>query len=135
WTLHEEIFSAEQCVWCVTRAWAPDVAYRDGCYYLYYYFRNDDGMPGGIGVAVSDRPQGPFTNVTEDGPLVDGHDPSVFIDDDGQAYLYMGHVVYFLADDMVRIQQEAGRHKSRIVELRGHDPVGGWEAVWVFERE
>ena len=134
WTLHERIFSADQCGWCINNAWAPDIAYRNGTYYLYYYFRNDGEHPRGVGVAVADRPQGPFTNVSVDGPLVDGHDPGVFIDDDGQAYLYVGHVIYFLTEDMTRVQRENGGKKMRIVEFRGRRPAGGWEAPWVFKR-
>ena len=134
WTLHEKIFSADQCGWCVNNAWAPDIAYRNGTYYMYYYFRNNGRHPRGVGVAVADQPQGPFTNVTVDSPLVDGHDPSVFVDDDGQAYLYVGHVIYFLAEDMTHVQQENGSDKTRIVEFRGRQPVGGWEAPWVFKR-
>ena len=134
WTLHERIFSADQCDWCVNNAWAPDIAYRNGKYYLYYYFLNDGDQPRGVGVAVADQPSGPFVNVSVDGPLVDGHDPSVLIDDEGQAYLYVGHVIYFLTEDMTHIQKENGRNKVQIVEFTGGQPLGGWEAPWVFER-
>ena len=135
WTFHERIFAADQCGWCVNNAWAPDAAYRNGRYYLYYYFRNDGSPPRGVGVAVSESPAGPFINLSVDGPLLDGHDPAVFVDDDGRAYLYTAHVIRFLDDDMVHLQQEGGGDKIRIVELRGHVPVGGWEGVWVFKRE
>ena len=65
--------------------YASDAAYKDGKYYLYYSVRDaiDEG------VAVADAPAGPF----RDGRPVEGIsqiDPAVFIDDDGQAYLYWG---------------------------------------------
>jgi hypothetical protein len=136
WIRHPGIFEAEQCQWCTNNAWAPDAAYRNGQYYFYYYFRNDGGLPRGIGVAVSGNPEGPFENVTIERPLVDGHDPAVLIDDDGQAYLYTGHVIYFLNEDMTSLEMRGdGRPRDKIVEFRGHDPVGGWEGVWVFKRE
>jgi hypothetical protein len=135
WTVHENIFSAESCQWCVNNAWAPDVAYKDGKYFLYYYFRNGEGSPGGIGVAVSDEPQGPFTNVSTEGPLLDGHDPAVFVDDDGEAYLYTGGSIYFLAPDMVSLETVGSTPRKYPLYLTGHDPVGGWESVWVFKRQ
>jgi hypothetical protein len=134
WTKHEEIFSAEECSWCTHHAWAPDAAYRDGKYYFYYYFYNEGHPVRGIGVAVADSPAGPFRNATPDEPLVFGHDPCVFIDDDGQAYLYEQNQAYFLADDMISFRREDGRPMVRTVEFVGHQPQGKWEAAWVFER-
>ena len=65
---------------------APDCIYRDGKYYLYYCLA---GGGEDEGVAVSSSPYGPF----RDGKVMEGIsgiDPSVFIDDDGQAYLFWG---------------------------------------------
>lgn len=73
-------------------AWAPSVAERDGRFYL--YFSAGDGA--GIGVAVSDKPTGPFRDALGV-PLVSGYpfdaqpiDAHCFCDDDGEAYLYFG---------------------------------------------
>ena len=66
--------------------YAPDCIYHDGKYYLYYCLA---GGGDDEGVAVSSSPYGPFKN----GKVMEGAkgiDPSVFIDDDGQAYLYWG---------------------------------------------
>ena len=66
--------------------YAPDAIERDGKYYLYMC-----GANGFEGVAVADKPEGPFTDAQ---PLVgadgNGIDPSVFVDDDGQAYYFWG---------------------------------------------
>ena len=64
---------------------APDCLERDGTYYLYFCMPDDSE-----GVAVSQRPEGPF-RVVEQLPI-GGIDPAIFIDTDGQAYLYWGQL-------------------------------------------
>lgn len=96
WEDHGVIFNPlTQTVWTHEAAWAPDCVERDGKFYLYYPTDKRH-----IGVAVSDRPDGPFTDplghplLSIDSPGVvcdrDFIDPCVFIDDDGQAYMYVG---------------------------------------------
>lgn len=81
-------------------AWAPCLAQRNGRYY--FYFCADSR----IGVAVSDSPTGPFVDAKGE-PLVEYRDdlsaidPMVFIDDDGQAYLYWGAVPGFWLEGQV----------------------------------
>lgn len=81
-------------------AWAPCLAERNGKYY--FYFCADSR----IGVAVSDSPTGPFCDAKGE-PLVDYRDdlsaidPMVFVDDDGQAYLYWGAVPGFWLEGKV----------------------------------
>ena len=68
--------------------YAPDCIFHNGKYYLYYCLAADGENEG---VAVSDSPYGPF----RDGQKIEGItgiDPSIFIDDDGQAYLYWGQI-------------------------------------------
>lgn len=64
---------------------APDCIEKDGKYYLYFCMPDDSE-----GVAVSERPEGPFKNPVQ--LPCGGIDPSVFIDDDGQAYFYWGQL-------------------------------------------
>jgi arabinoxylan arabinofuranohydrolase len=85
-------------------AWAADITKRDGKYYFYATV-DHAGIPGrAIGVAVSDKPEGPFVDargsalvtndMTLEAPIAwDDIDPGVFIDDNGQAYLYWGNTV------------------------------------------
>ncbi len=69
-------------------AWAPQCIERHGKFYLYCPFPFKGQMI--IGVAVADNPFGPFVDPIGK-PLVTGsYDPTIFIDDDGQAYLYWG---------------------------------------------
>jgi len=91
WTDHGVIFSLKDITWADKQAWAPDCIERNGKYYLYF------AAEGQIGVAVSDRPTGPFKDALGK-PLINRKeegiyciDPCIFLDDDGQAYLYFGN--------------------------------------------
>ena len=97
WTDHGTVLSREDFKWMDTkdpRAWAPQCVERNGKYYMYVpVHKKNGGMV--IGVGVSDKPTGPFVDAIGK-PLVDEGDwndidPTVFIDDDGQAYLYFGN--------------------------------------------
>lgn len=106
WTDHGVVFSISDSTWAKDCGvlYAPDCAYRDGWYYLYYCVPD-----GRCGVAKSQSPTGPFEDVGQiEGVL--GIDPAVFIDDDGQAYLYWGQITWChvakLKDNMVEIEQD-----------------------------
>ena len=85
--------------------YAPDCIYHNGKYYLYYCLTNEKEDEG---VAVSSSPYGPF----KEGKAIagiHGIDPSVFIDDDGQAYLFWGQANAKgakLSKDMLSIEGE-----------------------------
>jgi len=90
WTDHGVIFGLKDLTWAKKYAWAPDCAHRNGKYYFYY--PADDQ----IGVAVSSKPYGPFKDPLGNPLIARGEagtreiDPCIFLDDDGQAYLYFG---------------------------------------------
>ncbi|GBF76370.1 arabinan endo-1,5-alpha-L-arabinosidase [Paenibacillus sp. 598K] len=98
WTKAERILMMADISWAHQAMWAPSPVERDGRYY-YYFAANDiqsNDELGGIGVAVADRPEGPYRDAL-DKPLIDQFvhgaqpiDPHAFIDDDGTAYLYYG---------------------------------------------
>ena len=77
--------------WASRQMWAPDAAARDGRYYLYFPAKNAHGLFR-IGVAVADRPEGPFAAEPE--PIEGAYsiDPAVFEDDDGTHYLCFGGI-------------------------------------------
>ena len=84
---------------------APDCLERDGKYYLYFCMPDDSE-----GVAVSDRPEGPFEII---GQLpVGGIDPAIFIDDDGSAYYYWGQ----LFSHGVKMEDMATIDRDKIVD-------------------
>jgi hypothetical protein len=77
--------------WASKQMWAPDAAYKNGKYYLYFPAKNHEGIFQ-IGVAVSDSPIGPF--VAQPEPIKGSFsiDPAVFVDEDGSAYMYFGGI-------------------------------------------
>jgi hypothetical protein len=74
--------------WASMQLWAPDAAYRDGKYYLYFPAKDQDGIFR-IGVATSDIPEGPFIPETDYMPGTYSIDPAVFIDGE-TAYMLLG---------------------------------------------
>lgn len=79
--------------WAVKDAWAGQCIYRNGKFY-WYVPMNAKGLGMSIGVAVSDKPTGPFKDAIGKPLVHSGNgdiDPTVFIDTDGQAYLYWGN--------------------------------------------
>lgn len=75
--------------WAQRQMWAPDAATKDGKYYLYFPAKRADGIFQ-IGVAVGDRPEGPFVAEPEAIKGSYSIDPAVFADDDGAYYMYFG---------------------------------------------
>ncbi|MBD0258636.1 MAG: family 43 glycosylhydrolase, partial [Cytophagales bacterium] len=63
WTKHPRIIDTTRVKWARRALWAPAVIEKGGKYYL-FFGANDvhEGEVGGIGVAVADRPEGPFTD-------------------------------------------------------------------------
>jgi len=75
--------------WAKRQMWAPDAAYKNEKYYLYFPAKKADDIFQ-IGVAVGSSPTGPF--VAEPAAIEASYsiDPAVYIDDDGTAYMYFG---------------------------------------------
>ncbi|MBC2605417.1 glycoside hydrolase family 43 protein [Pelagicoccus albus] len=90
-TDHGVALSVEDVAWADKQLWAPDAAYKDGKYYLYFPARDKGGIFR-IGVAVSDRPEGPFSPEPEPMKGSFSIDPATFVDDDNQAYMYFGGI-------------------------------------------
>ena len=92
--------------------WAPDCVYRNDKYYFYFPTKPKDSSYGkgfAIGVAVSDHPYGPFIPQPDPIKNVHGIDPNVFIDKDGQAYLYSAQGNIYAAklkDNMLELASE-----------------------------
>lgn len=118
WVDHGVSFDIAWAPWAEDQGvlYAPDCAFRNGKYYLYYCVPD-----GRCGVAASDSPVGPFADI---GPIahVHGIDPAVFQDEDGQAYLYWGQF------DQVR----CAKLKENMVEI---DPGSVTQPLSVAEHE
>ena len=144
WTDHGAVLSVDDLSWADNYAWAPDAAYKNGKYYL--VFPAGTGVKDrvnpekstkwmGIGIAVSDSPTGPFKDAIG-APLWTSpyaNDPSLFIDDDGKAYLYFhgkdsDYYVAEMADDLLSISG-----KLQKMDMGGYEPK--MEGPWVFKRK
>ncbi len=97
-TDHGVRMSLSDFSWANRNAWAPEMVHRDGRFYWYVPVQKAAGNTMSIGVAVGDSPLGPFTDALGH-PLIDNTvanhsafdiDPTVLVDDDGQAYIYWG---------------------------------------------
>ena len=115
WTDHGSPLALESFSWADDRAWAPQCIERNGKFYWYVCAHSKISGGMAIGVAVGDSPTGPFRDAIgkplfENGSW-DHIDPTVFIDDDGQAWLYWGNPrVYYLKlnPDMISYEGEVG---------------------------
>ncbi len=137
WTDHGMIVQQNKVPWVRPDSysmWAPDCIERNGKYYFYFPSTPNETIATGrgfaIGVAVADKPTGPF--IPQINPIKDvkGIDPNVFIDKDGQAYLYWSGGNIFgakLKENMLELDSE--------VKTLGELPSKGLkEGPYLFER-
>ncbi|GGF71040.1 glycoside hydrolase family 43 protein [Wenyingzhuangia marina] len=131
WTEHGIVASLKDFSWARqdNGAWAIQTIERNGKFYMYCPMHG-----GGIGVLVSDSPYGPFKDPIGKKLIDSDHvwndiDPSPFIDDDGQAYLYWGNPdVYYvkLNNDMISTSGEIVKEPTK--------PANYQEGPWVYKR-
>ncbi|TDO26268.1 family 43 glycosylhydrolase [Sediminibacterium goheungense] len=137
WTDHGMIVSQTKVPWANPAGysmWAPDCIERNGKYYFYFPTLPKDtllyGRSFGIGVAVADKPTGPFVPETEPIKGVKGIDPNVFIDKDGQAYLYWSQGNIYVA----KLKENMRELASEVVTIPNLPTKGLKEGPFVFER-
>lgn len=138
WTDHGAVASLKNFKWVNTDngAWAAQCVHRNNKFYLYCPV--PDGL--GIGVLVSDSPYGPFTDpigkpLIKQGPQ--DIDPTVLVDDDGQAYLYWGNPeLYYvrLNNDMISYSGEIIKDSSFAKTKGQPDPFHYQEGPWAYKR-
>lgn len=139
WTEHAVPLKAKDFAWAKGDAWASQVIERNGKFYWYVTVEHATKPGKSIGVAVADNPLGPFidargsaivtNNMTTEYTKIswDDIDPTVWIDDDGQAYLIWGNTQCYYA-----------KLKDNMIELDGdimpiHLP-NFTEAPWIHKR-
>lgn len=88
-TDHGAVLRTEDIPWAGRQLWDNDVAFRNGKYYMYFSLKDQNDIFR-IGVAVSDKPEGPF--IAQDNPIKGSYsmDPCAWQDDNGEYYLYFG---------------------------------------------
>ncbi len=138
WTDYGVIVSQNNVDWVDGTSysmWAPDCIERNGKYYFYFPANTNvvgtNGRKGfGIGVAIADKPEGPYAAMEKNIEGVHGIDPNVFIDKDGKVYLYWSQGDIFVA-----------RLKENMLELATEPKVvaelpqkGLKEGPYLFER-
>ena len=138
WTSHGVIMKPTDFSWGAADAWASQVVERNGKFYLYVTVTGKNPYGGrNIGVAVSNSPTGPFVdargtplirdNMTNNGKTWDDIDPTVMIDDDGQAYLCWGNPICYLV-----------KLKANMTEIDGTisqiTPPNYAEGPWLYKR-
>lgn len=98
WKKHPRILDIKDISWAAFAIWAPATIHANDKYYLFFGANDiqNDKEYGGIGVAVADRPEGPYKDALGK-PLIDKFhngaqpiDQFLFRDDDGQFYMYYG---------------------------------------------
>ncbi len=123
-------------------AWASQCIERNGKYYFYVTMECSSGGGRGIGVAVADSPTGPFKDALGKplvGPDWDFIDPTVIIDDDGQAWLMFGNPSCYyvkLNEDMISTNGQIGKFDMSQSAFgpssRGGSSYG--EGPWIYKR-
>lgn len=103
WTEHPIPLHAKDFEWASGDAWASQVIERNGKFYWYATVSHKTIHGKAIGVAVADRPEGPYKDARGSALITndlttqftkiswEDIDPTVFIDDDGQAYMFWGN--------------------------------------------
>ena len=88
-TDHGVILDVDQVPWAEKQMWDNDVVEKDGKYYLIFSAKGYDGVFH-LGVAIADKPEGPF--IPQEAPIRGSFsiDPCMFKDDDGQIYCFFG---------------------------------------------
>lgn len=136
WTDHGMIVAQEDVVWVDSTKnsmWAPDCFEKDGKYYFYFpaIAESNTGIRGmAVGAAVSDAPYGPFIPQPEPIRGVSGIDPNVFMDEEGQAYLYWAGFGNLFGARLKANMLELAMEPQPIDSL----PRGMKEGPFVFER-
>lgn len=116
---HGEVLNVKDVPWASKQMWAPDTAFKNGTYFLYFPARDKDHIFR-IGVATSKSPAGPFM---PEANYIQGSfsiDPCVFVDDDGQAYMIFGGLWGGQLE-----KWKTGEFDPDGNELRGNEPALG----------
>jgi hypothetical protein len=90
-TDHGVALDIKDIPWAGRQLWAPDAAYKNGTYYLYFPVKDKQDVFR-IGVATSKSPTGPFKAQPNPIPGSLSIDPAVFTDTDGNSYMYLGGI-------------------------------------------
>ena len=142
WTDHGMILSWDSFTWGKEdTAWAAQCIERNGKFYYYVTLEHKNGGGRAIGVAVADSPTGPFKDALGKplvGPNWDYIDPTVFIGDDGQAWLMFGNPSCYyvrLNEDMVSYSGSVGKFDMNAQTFGPSGKASSYgEGPWFYKR-
>lgn len=143
WTDHGMILKDTDFSWCnANDAWASQCIERNGKYYFYFTTTNKSGGGRAIGVAVADSPEGPYKDVLGKplcGPNWNYIDPTVIIDDDGQAWLMFGNPTCYyvkLKEDMITLDGKIQEFPMTQEAFGpGKNGCGYGEGPWIYKHK
>ena len=133
WTDHGVIVTQNKVPWVRPNSysmWAPDCVYRNGKYYFYFPSAPAQGGGFAVGVAIADKPEGPFVCQPQPIKGVNGIDPCVLLASDGNAYLFWGNGrCAKLKDNMIELAddnpKETVKWGNREMEMVGVNCLKG----------
>ena len=130
WQDHGSPLSLKSFSWAKANAWAPQVIPRNNKFYFYVPVQSNTGA-NAIGVAVSDNILGPYKDALGK-PLVTNSeiDPTVFIDDDGQAWLYYGNPDLYY----IKLNADMISYSGSPAKISLPSNAGFQEAPWAYKR-
>lgn len=138
WTDHGEVFHSSDVPWTSEKGgflWAPGSARKNGKYYLYYPIKNKEG-DWRVGVAIGDTPIGPFKDTGKPIEGLNKIDPKVFIDDDGEAYIYNNPgVVAKLKPNMIELAEPARIIEYAPKEVMANDTLKFREGAFMHKKD
>lgn len=141
WEEHGAPLAARDFAWAKGEAWASQVIERDGKFFWYATVEHATLHGKAIGVAVSESPTGPFkdargsalvsNDMTKAAKISwDDIDPTVWIDDDGQAYLFWGNQKCYWA----KLKANMTEFDGGIQVIPDEQVKGFTEAPWIHKR-
>lgn len=136
WTNHGEIIHSSDISWANGGwLWAPGSARKNGEYYLYYPVK-DKNLKWKVGVAIGNTPVGPFKDTGKPIDGLGGIDPKVFIDDDGEAYIYCNPgVVAKLKPNMIELAEAPRKIEYAPAEIMNNDTLKFLEGVYMHKKD
>lgn len=123
WTDYGRVLDVSQVSWALSHLWAIDAVYRHNKYYLIYCAVEKATAQFRTGVAVSEKPQGPFDDLGFIKGVERGQDPALFVDDDNTPYLFWGSGGECLG---CRLSDDLMSREGDVVDLTS-------QLTWVFE--
>jgi beta-xylosidase len=141
WTPHGSPLAVTNFAWAIRDAWASQVIERNGKFYWYVAVEHATIHGKAIGVAVSDSPTGPFKDARGSALISndmtkatkiswDDIDPTVWVDDGGQAYLFWGNQKCYWA----KLKENMTELDGEIQVIPDEQAKNFTEAPWIHKR-